>query len=61
MMKYIILIIASFIAALISGAAGFGGSLLFLPVVTACVGAKLAVPILTLAQLIGNIARKVDW
>lgn len=44
-------------AALISGAAGFGGSLLLLPVVTACVGAQVAVPILTLAQLIGNITR----
>ena len=44
-------------AALISGAAGFGGSLLLLPVVTACVGAQVAVPVLTLAQLIGNITR----
>lgn len=66
-MIYIILIIASFIAALISGAAGFGGSLLLLPVVTACVGAEFAVPILTLAQLMGNIARmasgwkQIDW
>ena len=56
-MLYFILILASFIAALVSGAAGFGGALLLLPVVTACVGAEVAVPILTLAQLIGNISR----
>lgn len=66
-MDYCILILSSFLASLISGAAGFGGSLLLLPVVTACVGTELAVPILTLAQLIGNIARmasgwkEIDW
>jgi len=42
---YIILILCSFIAALISGAAGFGGSLLLLPVVTAYVVTEIAVPI----------------
>jgi len=56
-MTYFILISASFLAALVSGSAGFGGSLLLLPVVAASVGAEKAVPILTLAQLIGNISR----
>lgn len=62
-----VLFICSFIAALISGAAGFGGSLLLLPVVTACVGAEIAVPVLTLSQLLGNLSRmtagwkKIDW
>lgn len=66
-MNYCILILSSFAAAFVSGAAGFGGSLLLLPIVTAFVGAELAVPILTLAQLIGNIARmasgweEIDW
>lgn len=54
---FVILILSSFVAALISGAAGFGGALLLLPVATACVGAEIAVPVLTLAQLIGNISR----
>lgn len=54
---FTILILSSFVAALISGAAGFGGALLLLPVATACVGAEVAVPVLTLAQLIGNISR----
>ncbi len=66
-MIYAILIAASFAAAFISGAAGFGGALLLLPVVTACTGAELAVPVLTLAQLIGNLSRmgfgfrQIDW
>ncbi|MGC6173934.1 sulfite exporter TauE/SafE family protein [Lacrimispora sp. 38-1] len=56
-MEYIILIIASFLAAFVSGAAGFGGALLLLPVVTVYVGAEVAVPVLTIAQLIGNLSR----
>ena len=53
--------------ALIFGAAGFGGSLLLLPVVTLYVGAEVAVPVLTIAQLLGNISRMasgwkpIDW
>jgi len=54
---YLALIITSFIAAFISGSAGFGGALLLLPVVTTCVGVEVAVPVLTLAQLIGNLSR----
>ena len=66
-MQVTVLLIASFAAALISGAAGFGGSVLLLPVVTACIGAEMAVPVLTISQLIGNIARmasgwkQIDW
>lgn len=64
---YIVLILSGFIAALISGAAGFGGALLLLPVLTLCVGAEVAVPVLTIAQLIGNLSRmafglkQIDW
>lgn len=57
MVIYITLIFSSFIAALISGSAGFGGSLLLLPLLTLCVGAEVAVPVLTIAQLIGNLSR----
>ena len=66
-MKYLILLLCSFTAALISGAVGFGGSLLLLPVVTLCIGSELAVPVLTVSQLIGNLARmfsglrQIDW
>ena len=43
-MELSILLAGSFLAALVSGAAGFGGSLLLLPVAIACVGARTAVP-----------------
>ena len=56
-MALFLLLAGSFLAALVSGAAGFGGSLLLLPVASACMGARAAVPVLTVAQLIGNIAR----
>lgn len=53
----VILLIGAFIAAAISGAAGFGGALLLLPLLTRVVGVEAAVPLLTLAQLIGNLSR----
>ncbi|MFQ3620565.1 MAG: sulfite exporter TauE/SafE family protein [Spirochaetales bacterium] len=51
------LFVASWLAATISGAAGFGGALLLLPVLTNLLGVKTAVPVLTLAQLWGNASR----
>lgn len=66
-MTYILLLCASFLAALVSGAAGFGGSLLLLPIVTAYVGPEISVPVLTVAQLLGNLARvstgfrQIEW
>ncbi len=66
-MTIIILLAGSFFAALLSGTAGFGGSLLLLPIVTACIGAEAAVPVLTISQTIGNMARmaagwkQIDW
>jgi uncharacterized protein len=45
------------LAATISGAAGFGGALLLLPILTITVGVKASVPILTVAQLLGNASR----
>lgn len=56
---YAVLILSSFTAALISGAPGFGGALLLLPVLTLYAGAELAVPVLTIAQLIDNLSRMV--
>jgi hypothetical protein len=57
MIDYVWLFIGAFLAAAISGAAGFGGALLLLPLLTRTVGAELAVPLLTFAQLIGNLSR----
>lgn len=52
-----LLVFVSWLAATISGAAGFGGALILLPILTNLVGVKAAVPILTIAQLIGNASR----
>lgn len=57
MLGHLLLFFGAFVAAAISGAAGFGGALLLLPLLTHIVGAELAVPLLTLAQFGGNIAR----
>ena len=54
---WLLLVLASWLAASISGVAGFGGALLLLPVLTALLGAKAAVPILTVAQILGNVSR----
>ncbi|MDO9121462.1 MAG: sulfite exporter TauE/SafE family protein [Anaerolineaceae bacterium] len=66
-LQYLWLSIAAFFAAAISGAAGFGGALLLLPVLTGTVGALQAVPLLTLVQLVGNLSRvgfgfkQINW
>jgi uncharacterized membrane protein YfcA len=57
MLEYASLFVAAFAAAAISGAAGFGGAILLLPLLVATVGVTQAVPLLTIAQLIGNLSR----
>lgn len=53
-----LLVIAStFAAALLSAVAGFGGGVLLLPVFVAVFGARDAVAILTVAQLVSNASR----
>ena len=52
-----LLLVGGWFAATVSGAAGFGGALLLLPLLVHAVGAKEAIPILTLAQLAGNLSR----
>ena len=52
-----LLLLGGWFAATVSGAASFGGALLLLPLLAHVVGAKEAVPILTLAQLAGNLSR----
>jgi len=56
-MILLLLFLASFFAALISGVAGFGGALLLLPLLSYAVGIKAAIPILTIAQIFGNASR----
>jgi uncharacterized membrane protein YfcA len=57
MVEIILLLIGAYLAAALSGAAGFGGALLLLPLLTHVVGVAVAVPLLTVAQLVGNLAR----
>lgn len=56
-LKFLLLFTGSFLAAAISGAAGFGGALLLLPLLSKTIGTTMAVPVLTVAQLIGNLSR----
>ena len=55
--KWVILLVCGWLSATVSGAAGFGGALLLLPVLAFMVGGKAAAPILTIAQLLGNVSR----
>lgn len=54
---WLMLLFISWLAATISGVAGFGGSLIILPVFSFLVGAKKAIPILTIAWMMGNLSR----
>lgn len=61
-MSYAILIIVGFVAGLLSGAVGFGGGMILLPVITWCFGVEVAVPISTVAQMLSNINRaSLGW
>lgn len=51
------LLALSLLAAVIAAVAGFGGSVILLPLVVHLFGIKAAVPILTVAQLMGNASR----
>ncbi|MER7251090.1 sulfite exporter TauE/SafE family protein [Kribbella sp. NPDC000426] len=53
----VVLIVASFGTALLSGVAGFGGGVLLLPVFVAVFGPRDAVAVLTVAQLASNGSR----
>lgn len=48
---------AAFLLAALSAVAGFGGGVLLLPVFTALMGLRVAVPVLTLSQLSSNGSR----
>lgn len=53
----LLILLVGYLAATISGAAGFGGALLLLPILSNVVGIKAAVPILTIGQIFGNASR----
>jgi uncharacterized membrane protein YfcA len=57
--EVIIVIITALTASFVAAIAGFGGSVIMLPVLVWVVGVTDAIPLLTIAQLIGNLSRVV--
>jgi uncharacterized membrane protein YfcA len=55
--KWLVLMLAALFAATLAAVTGFGGAAVLLPVLVAAFGMREAVPILTVAQLIGNGSR----
>jgi uncharacterized membrane protein YfcA len=53
----VLLVVAAIVASALAAVAGFGGAAVLLPVLVAIFGLRAAIPILTVAQLIGNGSR----
>ncbi|TWT71487.1 sulfite exporter TauE/SafE family protein [Crateriforma conspicua] len=56
-LPWVFLVLCTLIASTLSAVTGFGGAAILLPVLVAMFGIRDAVPILTVAQLIGNGSR----
>jgi uncharacterized membrane protein YfcA len=54
---WIVIAAVAFVAATLAAVSGFGGAAVLLPVLVAFFGIRAAIPILTVAQLIGNASR----
>lgn len=65
--QFLALLLISLIAATLAAVTGFGGAAVLLPVLVSIFGIREAVPILTVAQLVGNGSRlwfnrrELDW
>ena len=57
MLEIALLFLGTLIAGTLSAVTGFGGAAILLPMLVAMFGAREAIPILTVAQLIGNASR----
>ncbi len=53
----LLLVAGALVASVVSAIAGFGGAIILVPVLTLVFGVRDAVPILTVAQLVGNASR----
>ena len=49
--------VVAFVSSVLSGVAGFGGAMIFLPVLALTYGLRASVPILTVSVLMGNASR----
>src|SRR5438093_11032391 len=47
----------AFVASILAAVAGFGGAAVLLPLLVTTFGVRDAIPILTVAQLLGNLSR----
>lgn len=54
---YILIIAVGLVAGFFSGAVGFGGGMIILPVITNYYGVEVAVPVSTIAQLMSNLSK----
>jgi uncharacterized protein len=67
LLRWIVLALAALLASTLAAVAGFGGAAVLLPAIVAVFGIREAIPILTVAQLIGNASRvwfnrrELDW
>jgi len=67
LLRWILLALAALLASTLAAVAGFGGAAVLLPAIVAVFGIREAIPILTVAQLIGNASRvwfnrrELDW
>jgi uncharacterized membrane protein YfcA len=65
--QLLLLAVVAFLAATLAAVSGFGGAAVLLPVLVMVFGVRDAIPILTVAQLIGNASRvwfnrrDLDW
>lgn len=57
LIEMIILLLATFLASIISGVAGFGGALLLLPILSSFLDIQSSIAILTICQIFGNGSR----
>ncbi|HEV2491136.1 MAG TPA: TSUP family transporter, partial [Candidatus Acidoferrales bacterium] len=66
-LRWVILALAALLASTLAAVTGFGGAAVLLPAIVVVFGIREAVPILTVAQLIGNASRvwfnraEVNW
>lgn len=64
---YLIFISVGLISGFLSGAVGFGGGMIILPVITSFFGVQVAVPVSTIAQLLSNLSKmafgfhEIEW
>jgi uncharacterized membrane protein YfcA len=55
--SYVVLWATAFLASVVAAVTGFGGAVILLPILTWVCGVREAIPILTVAQLVGNASR----